>query len=114
MFRKSVIDTPKPFADHADKAVKGITSLYLPAEGVLIEHEDIEASPSIKDILQIHMIKRFFDEPDVPYLQFFKMATDKKPFFTQFYGEEACGHQKIAADDNHCGSCLGDYEPTEE
>ena len=26
----------------------------------------------------------------------------------------ACGHQKIAADDNHCGSCLGDYEATKE
>ena len=29
-------------------------------------------------------------------------------------GWGACGHQKIVANDNHCGSCLGDYEPTEE
>ena len=42
------------------------------------------------------------------------MATNEKPFFTQFYEEGACGHQKIAADDNHCGSCLGEYEPTEK
>ena len=42
------------------------------------------------------------------------MASDKKPFFTQFYGEGACGHQKIAVDDKQCHSCLGDYEPTEE
>ena len=60
------------------------------------------------------MIKRFFDEHNVHYLQFFKMATDKKPFFTQFYGEGAYSHQKIAADDNHCGSCLGGYEPTDK
>ena len=114
MSGKCIIGTSKSFAEHAYKAVKGITSLYLPAEDVLIEHQDIEASPRIKDILQIHMIKRFFDEHNVHYLQFFKMATDKKPFFTQFYGEGACSHQKIAANDNHCGSCLGGYEPTEE
>ena len=60
------------------------------------------------------MIKRFFDEHNVSYLQFFKMATNEKPLFTQFYGERAYRHQKIAPDINHCGSCLGDYEPTEE
>ena len=54
--------------------------VYLPAD-VLIEPDDIEASPRIKVTLQIHMIKWFFDE------QFFKMAADGKPFFTQFYGE---------------------------
>ena len=42
MFSKSVIDTPKPFAEYSDRAVKGITSLYLPApaENVLIEPDD--------------------------------------------------------------------------
>ena len=75
--------------------------MYLPAEDVLIEPNDIEASLRIKDTLQIHMIKRFFDGQNVSYLQFFKMATDERPFFTKFYGEGACGHQKIAADDNH-------------
>ena len=62
MSGKTVIDTPKPFAEHADKAVKGITSLYLSAEEVLIEPDDIEVSPRIEDIIQIHMIIRFFDE----------------------------------------------------
>ena len=104
----------KQFAEHADKAVKGITSLYLPAEDVLIGPGGIEACPKIQESLPILMIKRFFDhQQNVPYLSF-KMATDEKSFFTKFYGEGACGHQKIAADDNHCGSCLGDHEPTEE
>ena len=111
---KCVIDTPKPFAEHADKAVKGTTSLYLLAEDVLIESDDIEASSRIKNTLQIHIITRFFDEQNILYWQFFKMATNGKPFFTQFYGEGACGHQKIPVDDNFCGSCLGDYEPFEE
>ena len=89
---KFVIDIPKPFAQHADKADKGITSLYLHAEDVLIEPDYIVVFPIIKDTLQIHIIKRFFDEQDVPYLQFFKMATNEKPFFRQFYGEWTCGH----------------------
>ena len=88
--------------------------MCLPSEDVLIEPADIEASLRIKGTLQIHMIKRFFDEYNISYLQIFKMAADEKPFLTQFYGEGGCGHQKIAADDNHCGSCLGDYETTEE
>ena len=71
MSGKYVIDTPKPFAEHADKAVKGITSLYLPAEDALIEPDDIEAFPKTKDTLHIHMIKRLFDKQNVPYLQFF-------------------------------------------
>ena len=60
------------------------------------------------------MIKRLFEEQNVPYLQFLKMATDEKAFFKRFHGEEAWGHPKIAADDNHRGLCFGDYEPTEE
>ena len=87
MSGKCVIDTPKPFAKHADKSVKGITSLYLSEEDILIKPDGIEASPKIKETPQVHMIKLFFDEQNIPYLQFFKMAADGRPFFTQFYGE---------------------------
>ena len=45
---------------------KGVTSLYLPAKVVLLEPDDSEASPRIKNALQIHMIKQFFDEQNVP------------------------------------------------
>ena len=60
------------------------------------------------------MVKRLFDQRNVPYLEFYRMATDTKPFFTQFYEEGASGHQKIAADDNHCGYYLGEYQADEE
>ena len=56
--------------------------LYLLTD-VLIEPDHIEVSPRI---LQIHMIKRFRNEQNVPYLQFFKMATDEMPFFIKLYG----------------------------
>ena len=48
MSEKIIMGTPKPFAEHADNAVKGITSLYLSAEDVLIEPDDIEASRELK------------------------------------------------------------------
>ena len=46
MSGKCVIDTPKQFAEYAENAVKGITSLYLPTEEVLKEPDDIGNSPS--------------------------------------------------------------------
>ena len=85
MSGKCVIDTPKEFAEHAEKVVKCITSLYLPADDVLVEPDDIEVSPRIHETLQVHMVKRRFDQRNVPYLEFYRMATDTKPFFTQFY-----------------------------
>ena len=42
------------------------------------------------------------------------LKINKKHFFTQFYGERSKGHQKITPDDNQCGSCLGDDQPTEQ
>ena len=114
MSEKCVIDTPKEFAEHAEKVVRGITSLYLPAEDVLVEPDEIEVSPRIHETLQVHIVKRCFDRRNIPYLEFYRMTTDTKPFFTQFYEEEACGHQKIAADDNDCGYCLGEYQAAEE
>ena len=62
MSGKCVTNIPNQLAEHGDKAVKGVTSLQLPAGDVLIEPGDIEASPRIKNILQILMIKWFFDE----------------------------------------------------
>ena len=42
MSGKCVINTPAEFAEYVDKAVKSVTSLYFPAEDVLIEPDDIE------------------------------------------------------------------------
>ena len=40
MSGKCVIDTLKQFVEHADKAVKVLTSSHLPAEDVLLEPGD--------------------------------------------------------------------------
>ena len=44
MSGKCVIDTPKEFAEYSKKAVKGITSLYLPSEDVLVDPGDTKVS----------------------------------------------------------------------
>ena len=46
MSGKYVIDNPKLFAE---KSIESITSLYLPADEVLIEPDDIEESLKIKE-----------------------------------------------------------------
>ena len=114
MSGKCVNNNPKQFADHPDKSIKGIALLYLPAEKILNEPDNIEGSPKITEILQTHMVKRFFDQQKVACLEFYVMSTNKEPFFTQCYGEGACGHEQIFTDDSHCGSCLGDYQTNEE
>ena len=58
MSGKCVIDKPQQFADHADKKITGKTSLYLLEEEVLVEPEDIEKAPKIKETLQVHMVKK--------------------------------------------------------
>ena len=103
MSGKCVIDTPKQFAEYAERLVKGITSLYLPTEKVLKEPEDIESSQRITDTLQIHMVKRFFDNRKVCFLEFYHLVTDNKPFLQNFTTKEDLAIKtiplvKIAAD----------------
>ena len=70
MSGKCVIDTPKQFAEYAESAVKGITSLYLPTEEVLKEPDDMRNSPRITDTLQFHKVKRCCDNRKVCFLEF--------------------------------------------
>ena len=72
MSMKYVIDNPKPFAEHADKAFKSVTSLYLPAKDFSIKPEDIKVFPRIKDNLQTQMIERLLNGKNVPYLAVFQ------------------------------------------
>ena len=111
---KCIIGTPKQFAEYAERSVNGITSLYLPTEEVLKEPEDIESSRRIAATLQIHVVKRFFDNRKVCVLEFYHLTNDSEPYFTQFYGQGGCGHQNNALGENPCRSCGKDYLPNEE
>lgn len=114
MSGKCVIDTPKQFADYAQQSIKGLTSLYLPAAEVMAEPVGIDLAPKIPETLQVHMVRRLFNDQKVPYLEFSKTASDTDPYFTQFYGEGACGHPENGTNDNHCGYCEAGYVLGEE
>ena len=88
MSEKCVIDTPKQFLENAEISIKEITSLLFPKEEVLKEPEDIEISPRITDTLQIHMVKLYFDNRKVCFLEFYHLATDNEPIFTNFTAKE--------------------------
>lgn len=96
-----MIDILQQFADHADKMTTGITSLYQPEKEILVEPEDIEKVPRIKDALQVHMVRRLFNILKFPYLEFFNLTTEK-PSFTQYYGQyTTCGHKRNSIVDSH-------------
>ena len=114
MSEKCIIGTPKQFAEYAERSVNGITSLYLPTEEVLKEPEDIESTRRIAATLQIHVVKRFFDNRKVCVLEFYHLTNDSEPYFTQFYGQGGCGHQNNALGENRCRSWGKDYLPNEE
>ena len=82
MSGKCVIETPKQFAEYAEKSIKGLTSLYLPANEVMTEPDGTDLAPKIPETLQVHMLKRLFNDQKVPYIEFFKTASDTEPYFT--------------------------------
>ena len=81
MSGKCVVDTCKQFGEYAKRSVKGITFLYLPTEEVLRVPENIKSSPRITNTFPFHMVKRFFDNRKVCFLEFNHLAIDNKPFF---------------------------------
>ena len=46
--RKAVINDAKEFAEYADKTIRGISSLYISSEDVIVEHKEI-TKDSTKD-----------------------------------------------------------------
>ena len=61
------------------------------------------------------MVKRLFDIGKVPFLELFNLATIKKPFFPQRYGQyTTCGQKHNSIDDNHCGFCFDSSKSNEE
>ena len=110
---KILINTPKEFSTYADKIIDGVTSLYLAADEVLEEPAETENAPKIHQTLQIHKVKRLYDNHKVCYLKFYKIASDEVPMFKQYYRKdtdpEICGHNDGYTNDNTCGYCSEHY-----
>ena len=73
-----------------------VTSLYLAADEVLEEPTETENAPKIPQTLQIHKVKRLYDNHKVCCLKFYKIASDEVAVFKQYYWKdtdpEICGH----------------------
>ena len=111
---KVVIKSPKEFAMAANKIVKGIKVVFMYEDEVIDEPEYVADTPYVEAMrsLQVHMVKSGKTKAGFTYLEFYKIATDKKPFYTHWYGNnltEPCGHFDIAPGYNineTCACCL--------
>ena len=117
MSNKCMIRNAEEFSDHVNKIATGITAIHLPKDELLTEPEDIGDSPKITETLSIHKLIRGFNEDNVCFIKFFKLANEVKPFHTQFYRKdgdpEVCGHEDLPLVfdvDQTCGFCKGKYE----
>ena len=113
---KIKISNAHDFAKYADSIVKGITSLYMAIDEVILEPEDVEKAPAIRGTLQIHKVIRKFNEDNVCKLEFFCLASESEPFHTQWYRKdgdpEVCGHTMLPlkyASTTNCAHCKGKY-----
>ena len=80
---KIQITSAESFANYAEATIDGIKSLYLPEDEVFDEPSDNEDAPKIPGTLEVHKVTRDYNEDGVCNLNFFKMASDEKPFFRQ-------------------------------
>ena len=58
--RKTVIQTPRDFANYTNENIKDIGCIYIPHKDIPDEPKEIESTRYVKEIsaLQVHMVKR--------------------------------------------------------
>jgi len=111
--RKIVINSAEEFAAEASKAVPSITSVYLSQDDEIIEPSYVKNAPAIKGTLDIHCVKRGYNQENVCFLEFFRLSDDGEPFFLQYYprlNALVCDHERGSEiNDNVCGHCKEVY-----
>ena len=116
MPNKCMIKNAKDFAEYANKTISGITSIYMPISELLMEPDNIEYAPKIPETLSIHKVTRSFNEDNVCFIDFFRVANDDDTFFNKFYRKyhdlEVCGHEILPLPfdvDQTCLFCKAKY-----
>ena len=82
MSNKCLIKYAKDFAEYANKTISGITSIYMSIYELLTEPNNIENAPKIPETFSIHKVTRSFNEDNICFIDFFRMANDDDPFLT--------------------------------
>ena len=95
--------------------MKGVHTIYMPVSEVMEEPADVEQAyyhPNMA-ILQVHMAKRVTTRTGFSCLKLYRIASDKEPFFEQWYGNgtdlDPCGHFDLPngyQENETCGRCL--------
>ena len=71
----------------------------MPIYELLTEPDNIENVPKIPETLSIYKVTRSFNENNICFIDFFRVANDDDPFFTQLYRKdvdpEVCGHENL-------------------
>ena len=112
-----LINDAKEFVEYADKTIKGISSLYMSSDDIIVEQEEIKTAPKIPEILKIHKFVRSMDKGKDPLFHFYYLASDDDPFHVQFYPSPSlleCKHMiQEVIDENFCISCRNRYSKTD-
>lgn len=77
--RYVVVNTSSEFAVAVKKFVPSISKVYMLANRIIVEPEEIENAPSIRGTRKIQKIVRMFDNGQ-PYLNFFELTCDDESF----------------------------------
>ena len=71
----------------------------MPINELLTEPDNNENAPKIPETLSIHKVTKSFNEDNICFIDFFRVANDDDLFFTQFYRKdddtEVCGHENL-------------------
>ena len=85
--------------------ISEVHSLYLLADEIPPEPEEVANATAIPDTLKILGIVRGSSKHGIPYLKLFFLSNDKEPHYTQWY-ETECGHANNSVGENTCVFCL--------
>ena len=105
------------FATHPSRLIQSSTTLYFPKKDIFEEPASSENALYIKGRLDIHKVKRKWNDQSVIFLEFWHLSFDEKPFYNHFYRKSSslvvCGHESFRG--SNCWlHCLNDYHVGEE
>lgn len=102
-----MIQSPGDLVKFSDSNIKGISIKLIPLSEILDEQLNVPETPYVETVctFKMHMFKNSKTKAGFDYLQFFKIASNEKPFSTHWYRQpgdiiDPCGHFDIPDDNN--------------
>ena len=106
---KAIINDAKEFAEYAAKTTKGILSLYMSSDNVIVGQKEIKTAPKIPKTLKIHKFMHSMEKEKDPLVHFCFLASDDDSFHVQSYPSPSLLERKhliqVVIDENVCIPC---------